>query len=73
MEPSIGLWVDSSLKRRACICISSYRREKTYRKKGRMKEQDTEKERERKRKREKGWRSGPHLPSHLGINPVARI
>lgn len=47
MEPSIGLWVDSSVKRRACICISGHGRKKTYGKKDRMERQETEKERER--------------------------
>lgn len=51
---------------------------KTYRKKDRMREQEieegTENEREEKNKSKKGGcGSGPHSPSHSGINPVAGI
>lgn len=45
--------------------------EKTYRKKDRMREQEIEEEIEGEK--EQGGGGGPCLPSHLGINPVARI
>lgn len=52
----MGLWVDSSLKRAAFICISSHGKKTTYRKETKWKRK---RERERKRKRGKehviGW------------------
>lgn len=59
MEPSIGLWADSSLKRRACICISGHGWEKkTNRKKDRMREQKIEEERGGKKKKRWGGVEG---------------